>query len=89
MDAYLDTLSDELCQVNTRVGRIAWHQAHLGGFVASPSLSLEASADEDDKDGDDDEDEYTSFSSDDEMTTSQWLTLCHSWQKGKVVLGWE
>ena len=24
MDARLDTLSDELCQVNTRVGRIVW-----------------------------------------------------------------
>jgi len=23
-----------------------------------------------------------------EMTTSQWLTLCHSWQKGGVILGW-
>ena len=23
MDAYLDTLTDKLCQVNTRVGRIA------------------------------------------------------------------
>ena len=33
MDACLDTLSDELCQVNTRVGRIARQQARLGGFV--------------------------------------------------------
>ena len=38
MDAHLDTLSDELCQVNTCVGRIAWWRARLGGFVASPSL---------------------------------------------------
>ena len=32
MGARLDTLSDELCQVNTLVGRIAQRQARLGGF---------------------------------------------------------
>ena len=64
MDARLDTLSDELCQVNTHVGRIARRQAHLGGFVASPSLSTKASEDEDSDDGtgDDDEDEDDSSS---------------------------
>ena len=91
MDARLDTLSDELCQVNTCVGRIARWQAHLGGFVESPSPSLEASEDKDnggDFNGDDaNEDEDASFSSDGEMTASQWLALCHSWQKGEVVLG--
>ena len=66
MDARLDTLTDELCQVNTHVGCIARRQACLGHFAASPSSSLEASANED---GDDDED--ASSSSDDEMTTSQ------------------
>ena len=35
---------------------------------------------------DDDKDNVDS-SSDDEMITSQWLALCHSWQKGEVVLG--
>ena len=57
MDARLDTLSDELCQVNTYVNRIARRQARLGGFVESPSPSPEASEDEDndgDFDGDDD-----------------------------------
>ena len=73
MDARLDTLSDELCQVNTYVGRIARWQARLGGFVESPSPSLKASKDEDD-DGDsdnddDDEDEDASLPSDDEMST--------------------
>ena len=72
MDAHLDTLSDELCQVNTRVGRIARWQARLGGFVESPSPSPEASEDEDDdgdSDGDDDdEDENASSSGDKEMT---------------------
>ena len=73
MDARLDTLNDELCQVNTRVSRIARQQAHLGGFVESPSPSLEASKDKDDDgdsdDDDDDEDEDASSPSDDEMTT--------------------
>ena len=84
MDACLNSLSDELCQVNTHVSRIAWWQAHLGGFASFPSPSLKALIDED---GDDEDD--VSSSSDDEMTTSQWLTLCHSWQKRGVVLGWE
>ena len=77
MDARLDTLSDELCQVNTRVGCIARRHTHLSGFTASPPPSLEASANEDGDDGvaDDDEDEDGSFSSNEEMTTSQWLTL--------------
>ena len=37
-------------------------------------------------DDDEDEDEDANSSSDEEMTTSQWLTLCYSWQKGEVVL---
>ena len=90
MDAHLDTLSDKLCQVNTRVGCIARQQAWLGGFAASPSPSPEALADKDSDDGDGDgENEDASSSSDVEMTTFQWLTLCHSWQKGEIVLGWE
>ena len=71
MDACLDTLRDELCQVNTRVGRIAQWQARLGGFVASPSPSPEAFEDKDsdgDSDDDDDKDEDASLPSDDEMT---------------------
>ena len=68
MDARLDTLSDELCQVNTRVGRITQRQARLGCFVESPSPSLEAFEDEDDDgDCDDDDDEDASSSSDDDM----------------------
>ena len=70
MDACLDTLSDKLRQVNTRVGRIAREQARLGGFVESPSPSPEASADKDDDgdfdDDDDDENENASSPSDDE-----------------------
>ena len=78
MDARLDTLSDELCQVNTCIGCIALRQARLGSFVASPSPSLEAFEDEDDdgdSDGDDedededeDEDKDARSSGDEEMT---------------------
>ena len=39
MDARLDTLTTELYQVNTRVSRIARRQAHMGGFIMSPSPS--------------------------------------------------
>ena len=71
MDARLDTLN-ELCQVNTRVSRITRRQAHLGGFVESPSPSPKASEDKDDDgdsdDDDDDEDEDARFSGDDTMT---------------------
>ena len=72
MDARLDTLSDELCQVNTHVDRNARQQARLGGFIEFPSHSPEASKEEnDDGDSDDDgdEDEDASSSNDDEMTT--------------------
>ena len=73
MDAHLDTLSDELCQLNTYVGHIARRQAHLGGFVESPSPSLEASEDEDDdgdsNNDDDDEDVDANLPSNDEMST--------------------
>ena len=58
MDVCLDTLSDELCQVKTHVSHIARQYACLGGFMASPSPSLEAS----------ENDEDASSSSDDEMT---------------------
>ena len=70
MDAHLDTLNDELCQVNTRVGFIAWRHTHLSGFTTSPSPSLEASTNEDGDDGAaDDEDEDASYSSSDEEMT--------------------
>ena len=36
MDARLDTLNDELCQVNTCVGRIARRQVVVGGFTVLP-----------------------------------------------------
>ena len=68
MDACLDILNDELCQVNTHVGRIARRQDRLGGFVESLSPSPEASEDEDDDGDSNDDDEDPSSPSDDEMT---------------------
>ena len=71
MDARLDTLSDELCQVNTYVGRITRRQTIIGGFTMVSSHSLEASEDDDNDDDDDDadEDDGASSPSDDEMST--------------------
>ena len=69
MDARLDTLTNELCQVNTHVSRIARRHARLGGFVESPSPPPEASEDDNDSDDDDDEDGDTSSSSANEMST--------------------
>ena len=71
MDARLDILSNELCQVNTRVGRIARRQAVMGGFIDSPPPAPEASEDDDDDatafDGEDDGN--ASSSNADEMST--------------------
>ena len=74
MDACLNTLSDELCQVNTCVGRIARRQVVMGGFIVASFPSLVASEDDDDDSDDDDADEDNGASSpsDDEMST--WCT---------------
>ena len=72
MDAHLDTLNNELCQVNTCVGRIARWQAVMGGFTIASSPFPPTSKDEsDDGSGSDDADEGDSASSpsDDEMST--------------------
>ena len=70
MNARLDTLTTEMYQVNTHAGRIARRQAHLGGFVESPSPPPKASEDDDDSDDDDDdEDGDASSSSTDKMCT--------------------
>ena len=72
MDACLNTLSDELCHVNTRVGRIVRRQAIMSGFTVASSPSPSASEDESDdgSDSDDaDEDDDAGSPSDDEMST--------------------
>ena len=71
MDAHLDTLSDELCQVNTCVSCIARQQAVMGGFTFTSSPSPPASEDESDdgsSNDDTDEDDGASSLSDDEMS---------------------
>ena len=72
MVARVDTLSDELCQVNTRVGRIARQQVVTGSFTVASSPSPPASKDKsDDGSGhkDADEDDGASSPSDDKMFT--------------------
>ena len=72
MNARLDTLTDEMSYVTTCMGRIAWRQARLGGFIAFPSPSPQALEEEDDDDGfgddDNDKDEDVSSYDDEEMT---------------------
>ena len=69
----LNTLNDELCQVNTCVYRIARWQARLGDFVKSPSPPLEAFEATEDNDGSDDDDDGkdgdASSSNTDEMSS--------------------
>ena len=67
METCLDSFTNEMCQVNTHVSRIAHRQARLSGFAPSPSPSPKASANEDDDAGED-EDNDASSSNDDEMT---------------------
>ena len=69
MDACLDTLSDKLCQVNTRAGLITQQQAVMGGYTMASSL--EASEDESNgsSSADDAEDDDDGSPSDDEMST--------------------
>ena len=77
MDAWLDTLSLKLYQVNVRVGRIARRQASMGGFAleatpSPPSPVASTFEDEDDDDGDDDDalgDDDGDASSTNEMST--------------------
>ena len=71
MDARLDTLSDELCQVSTRVGRIARRQAEMGGYTM-PSTPMAYADENDDSDGVDDanDDDATAFDDEDDGDAS-------------------
>ena len=74
IDARLNTLTTEMYQVSTYVGRIARWQAHLGGFVESPSPKASEDEDDDSDSGNDVDataNEDASSSGDNEMTTSQ------------------
>ena len=67
--SHLDHLSDEMCQMNPKIGHIARRWSRLGGFTPSPSLEP---TEESSSGGDDDDDDVdgSGSSSNDEMTTS-------------------
>ena len=72
MNAHLDTLRDELCQMNTCVSCIARRQAAMGDFTTYTSPSpptLEDESDDGSSNDDPDEDNGASSPSDDEMST--------------------
>ena len=77
MDAHLDILSDELCQVNTHISRIARCQAEMGDYTmpSTPVAFVDESdgfddSDDDDATASDDEDDRDASSpSDDEIST--------------------
>ena len=72
MNAHLDTLSDELCQVNTCVGGITQRQTVMGGFIVASSPFPLAFEDENDNgfgNDDVDEDDGASSPNDDKMST--------------------
>ena len=80
MDACLDTLSDKLCKVSTRVSRITRRQAVISGFTVASSLSPSFSVDEsDDGSSSDgvDEDDVLAFPVMMRCLLDV-LTLCHS-----------
>ena len=62
----LDYLIDEMCQMNTRIGRITRRQARIGGYGPFPSPSLKCPIV---SPFEDDEDDAGSLG-DDEMTNS-------------------
>ena len=66
--ARLDYLTNEMCQMNTRIGCISHRQARMASFAPSPSLERPvASPSIDDEDDEDD----AESSGDDKMMTSQ------------------
>ena len=71
MDARLDTLNDEFCQVNTRVGCIARCQAEMRGYTM-PSTPVASADKSDDSDNADDatNDDATTFDDKDDRDTS-------------------
>ena len=72
MDARLDTFSDKLCQVNTRVSCIPQRQAVMGGFTiaSSPSPSAFKDRSNDGSNSDDaDKADDADSPNDDEMST--------------------
>ena len=67
MDARLNTLSDELCQVNTLVGRISQRQVEMGSYTMTftPVAFVNESDESDSVDNTDDDDATASDDKDD------------------------
>ena len=85
VDARLDPLNDELCQVNTHVGCIARRQVAMGGFIAYTPPSPPTSEDESDDGSSSDnanKDDGDSLPSDDEMSTCCTYPLSFVTKKG-------
>ena len=76
MDACLDTLSEELYQVNVRVDHIARRQATMGGFAPKPTPSPPhpVASDSDVEDDDDDDDNDASDDDGDASSTDEMST---------------
>ena len=68
--SHLDLLSNEMCQMNTKIGRIAHCQSRLGCFAPPPSPGHDEESSSLNG-GDEDGDDASGFENDDEMTTSQ------------------
>ena len=65
----LNHISNEICQMYTRISRITHCQSRLGGFA--PSLSPEPAKESSSDGGDDDGDDASSSEIDDEMIASR------------------
>ena len=76
MDAWLDTLSTELYQVNVRVGRIARRQTTMGSFApeATPSPPPPIAFDSEDEDADDGDDNDASDDDDGDATSTDEMS---------------
>ena len=67
--SHLDHLSNEMCQMKTKISRICCHQSCLSGFALSPSREF---AEDSSSNGEDDDDvDGSGSSNDDEMMASQ------------------
>ena len=69
MDARLDTLSNELCQVNTRVDHIAQRQVVMDGYTVASFLEASEDQSDDSNSVDDTEDDDDGSPNDNEMST--------------------
>ena len=83
MDAHLDAFSDELCQVNTCVGWIAWRQAVMGGYTVASSPKASEYESDGSSSADDVEDDDDGSPSDDEMPTWSFYRFVTRDKKGK------